>query len=209
MKLRNKINLMVVIPTAIFISCQTKPKGPSLPILGEKQIVANDTIYHKVANFSLINQNGDSVTNQTTAGKIYVSNFFFATCQSICPKMSSNLVTIQNKFKDIDSVLILSHSVNPIHDSVNVLKAYAASYGAKKNKWHLLTGNKKMIYDLAKSSYLVNALEDDGTPEGFLHSELFLLMDTKGRLRGMYDGTDSLAVNQLVNDIQILRLNNP
>src|ERR1043166_7652092 len=109
------------------------------------------------------------------------SDFFFTTCQSICPEMSNNLTDVQSAFMDDDSVLILSHSVNPRHDTVEVLSQYASKYGAKPGKWYFLTGDKKTIYDLARYSYLVNAIEDDGTAEGFLHSELFLLVDTKGR----------------------------
>ncbi len=205
MKLKKKTNLLNVFALSILFGCNAKQNKPTLPFIGEKKVVAGDTIYHSIQNFKLVNQNSDTITNKTTDGKIYVANFFFATCQSICPKMSSNLVHIQKQFIAVDSVLILSHSVNPMHDSVEVLSAYAGSYGAVKNKWHLLTGNKQQIYNLAKTSYLVNALEDDGTEEGFIHSELFLLVDAKGRLRGSYDGTDSLAVIQLIKDINILR----
>ncbi|MEI6019566.1 MAG: SCO family protein [Bacteroidota bacterium] len=187
------------------MNCQTKAPTATLPIIGEKKIVNGDTVYHHIAGFKLINQAGDTISNNTVKGKIYVANFFFATCQSICPKMSNHLVWVQKQFKQVDSVLILSHSVNPKHDTVAVLANYAGSFGAIKNKWHLLTGDKKLIYDLAKTSYLVNALEDDGSAEGFLHSNLFLLIDYNGRIRGTYDGTDSLSVVQLVKDVQILR----
>lgn len=205
MKLKKRNKLFQVLPLLILMACGTKQIKPSLPIFGEKKVVNGDTVYHHIAAFKLINQNGDTISNKTVEGKIYVGNFFFATCQSICPKMSNHLVWVQKQFTQTDSVLILSHSVNPLHDTVAVLANYAGTYGAIKNKWHLLTGDKKQIYDLAKSSYLVNALEDDGSPEGFLHSNLFLLIDTKGRLRGTYDGTDSLAVVQMIKDIQILR----
>jgi protein SCO1/2 len=119
--------------------------------------------------------------------------------------MSTNLKDVQAAFAKDDSLLLLSHSVNPLHDTVEVLNAYGSTYGAIKNKWHLLTGDKKQIYDLAKTSYLVNAIEDDGTPEGFLHSELLLLVDTKGRMRGMYDGTDKVQVQKLIEDIKLLK----
>jgi len=176
-------------------------------VLGEKISNANskDTIYHQIVAFELTNQYGETVSIKTVEGKIYVANFFFATCQSICPEMSTNLITVQKAFANDDSLLILSHSVNPLHDTVEVLKNYAGMYSAIKNKWHLLTGNKSMIYSLAKDSYLVNALEDDGTPEGFLHSELFLLIDSKQRIRGMYDGTDKPQVLKLIEDIKLLK----
>ncbi|MFL5752748.1 MAG: SCO family protein [Bacteroidia bacterium] len=177
-----------------------------LPVFGEKKAVnpqGTDTLYHTIAPFRLMNQFGDTITEKTTEGKIYVADFFFATCQSICPVMSSQLTRVQEANKGND-VLILSHTVNPMHDTVEVLAQYGNKYGAIKNKWHLLTGSKKEIYDLAKNSYLVNALEDDGSLEGFLHSETFLLIDKQKRIRGIYDGTDSIAVNKLIGDIRIL-----
>ncbi len=186
-------------------ACKQKSAPFLLPIYGEKSLQGKDTVYHQMKDFSLTNQYGEQVTEQTVKNKIYVANFFFATCQSICPEMSSNLVEVQKAFAKDDSLLILSHSVNPLHDTVAVLLNYATTYGAMKNKWHLLTGDKKHIYDLAKTSYLVNALEDDGSPEGFLHSELFLLIDKKGRLRGMYDGTNKAEVQTLIKDIKVLK----
>jgi protein SCO1/2 len=202
------INILIV---ALFIiSCKGHDNSEIqlLPIYGEKKAVGNetkDTIYHTVKPFLFINQYNQKVTEETIKGKIYIADFFFATCESICPKMSTQLVTVQNAFAKDDSVLILSHTVNPMHDTVEVLKKYAERFGATKNKWHLLTGNKKEIYDMARYSYLVNALEDDGSAEGFLHSELFVLIDSKKRIRGFYDGTDNVAVAKLIADIKLLK----
>jgi protein SCO1 len=179
-----------------------------LPIFGEKKIGGvnhKDTIYHTTGSFSFVNQFGDTITENTINNKIVVADFFFATCQSICPKMSSQLVHVQKAFEKDSDVLILSHTVNPMHDTVEVLNGYGLQYGAIKNKWHLLTGNKKAIYDMARYSYLVNAIEDDGSEEGFLHSELFVLVDAQKRIRGMYDGTDSVAVVKLIQDIKSLK----
>jgi protein SCO1 len=202
----NQIPKLALALSLIFLgACKQKTAPFLLPIYGEKSLQGKDTVYHQMKDFSLTNQYGEQVTEQTVNDKIYVANFFFATCQSICPEMSSNLVEVQKAFAKDDSLLILSHSVNPLHDTVAVLMNYATTYGAMKNKWHLLTGDKKHIYDLAKTSYLVNALEDDGSPEGFLHSELFLLIDKRGRLRGMYDGTDKAQVQILIKDIQLLK----
>ena len=206
MKLNPILKSIPVLSMALLLACGPEKKSAlSLPILGEKKAVGEDTVYHRISDFQLINQSGDTVSGKNTQGKIYVANFFFATCQSICPEMSTQLKLVQAAFAEDDSVLILSHSVNPMHDTVEVLAAYAASYGATKNKWHLLTGDKKQIYELAKTSYLVNALEDDGSPEGFLHSELFLLIDTKGRIRGMYDGTYAPDVQKLIKDMRLLK----
>ena len=206
-----KLNLLHIISVASFlISCRghVNSEVKLLPIYGEKKVVGSeirDTIYHTVKPFLFINQYNEKVTEETVKGKIYVADFFFATCESICPKMSTQLVTVQNAFAKDDSVLILSHTVNPMHDTVEVLKKYAERFGATKNKWHLLTGNKKEIYDMARYSYLVNALEDDGSAEGFLHSELFILIDSKKRIRGFYDGTDNVAVAKLIADIKLLK----
>ena len=205
-----KTYLNVLILCTLFLACAPKKetKTLSLPIIGEKKlggVDAKDTIYHTIQPFAFINQYNDTVTEKAIENKIYVADFFFASCQSICPKMSSQLVHVQSAFKDDKDVLILSHTVNPSNDTVEVLNGYAQSYGAIKNKWHFLTGNKKAIYEMARFSYLVNALEEDGTEEGFLHSELFILVDAQKRVRGMYDGTDSVAVVKLISDIKLLK----
>ncbi len=208
MKLKKILKAFAVFALLGFISCNNNSPKFLLPVLGEKIAKNNDTVYHSVKDFNLQNQFGEPISKQTVSGKIYVANFFFATCQSICPIMSTNLINVQKAFEKDDSLLILSHSVNPLHDTVEVLKNYGMTYRAIKNKWHLLTGDKKQIYELAKTSYLVNAFEDDGSPEGFLHSELFLLIDTKGRIRGAYDGTDEAQVKKLIEDVKLLKTEN-
>ena len=205
MKLKLILKIFLIYSIVFYFGCTEKKSSVLLPIYGEKKIIAGDTIYHQIASFNLTNQIGQVVNQNTTKNKIYIANFFFASCQSICPMMSNQLQEVQKAFLADDSVLILSHSVNPLHDTVAVLSNYADTYGAKTNKWHLLTGNKKQIYDLAKTSYLVNAFEDDGSPEGFLHSELFLLIDKKSRIRGMYDGTNTAEVKKLIEDVKLLK----
>ena len=205
MKLKLILKIFLIYSIVFYFGCSQKKSSVLLPIYGEKKIIAGDTIYHQIASFNLTNQIGQVVNQNTTKNKIYIANFFFASCQSICPMMSNQLQEVQKAFLADDSVLILSHSVNPLHDTVAVLNNYADTYGAKTNKWHLLTGNKKQIYDLAKTSYLVNAFEDDGSPEGFLHSELFLLIDKKSRIRGMYDGTNTSEVKKLIEDVKLLK----
>lgn len=192
-----------------FLSCTKVKPTKVLPVYGDKKEVNGDTTFHTIGQFNFIDQDGEKVTNELVKDRIYVANFFFATCESICPEMSKNLNKVQEAFDKNDSVLILSHSVNPKHDTVEVLKQYADLYKAKKGKWHFLTGDKKQIYDLALKSYLVNALEDDGSAEGFLHSEMLLLIDKKGRIRGMYDGTDLPAVLKLNEDIKLLKKEDP
>jgi protein SCO1/2 len=184
-------------------ACKNHPTEKLLlPVYGEKTSTGTDTIYHTIGAFEFTNQFGEKVNRETVRGKIYIADFFFATCQSICPVMSRHMKEVQAAFAADDSVLMLSHTVNPMHDTVEVLRAYGESYGAIKGKWHLLTGSKKEIYALAKNDYLVNAIEDDGSEEGFLHSELMLLIDTKGRIRGMYDGTDKAQVARLIEDVR-------
>lgn len=208
------ISKLFLIPLTIgSFSCGNKKETTDehkflLPVFGEKKHAGQegtDTIYHTIGDFKFIDQNKDTVTQKTVENKVYVADFFFATCQSICPQMSTSMIRVQDAFKTDNDFLILSHTVNPSHDTSEVLFAYAGKYKAIKDKWHFLTGNKKEIYDLAKYSYLVNAFEDDGSPEGFLHSELFLLIDKQKRIRGMYDGTDSIAVNKLIADIKLLK----
>jgi protein SCO1 len=199
-------NTCLAFVTAMFVmACGPRPRALVLPVYGEKKLTGKDTLYHTIGPFALKNQFGDAVTSATVKDKIYVADFFFTTCQSICPQMSTNMKDVQAAFAADDSVLILSHSVNPMHDTVEVLSRYAGVYGAIKNKWHLLTGDKQAIYDLAREGYLVNAIEDDGSKEGFLHTELFLLIDGKGRIRGMYDGTDKAQVSKLIEDIRKLK----
>lgn len=207
-----KISVQLLSILSLFLTfCQpnkTSDKKFLLPILGEKKLskVGDkiDTIYHTIGSFTLTNQYGEIITDSVIKNKIYVADFFFATCQSICPKMSHQLKRVQDTFATKNNFLILSHTVNPDHDTVEVLKIYGEKYGALKGKWHLLTGNKKHIYDLARYHYLVNADETEGEGDLFIHSELFILIDKDKRIRGVYDGTDSLQVNQLIHDIRLL-----
>ncbi|RME13582.1 MAG: SCO family protein [Bacteroidetes bacterium] len=204
--------LYAIVLAFTITSCENQKQSNSrkllLPVIGEKKLAKTgdktDTIYHTIGSFTLVNQYGEIITDSVTKNKIYVADFFFATCQSICPKMSHQLRRVQDTFANKEDFLILSHTVNPQHDTVEVLKIYGEKYGARKDKWHLLTGDKKQIYDLARYHYLVNADETEGEGDLFIHSELFLLIDKEKRIRGIYDGTDSLQVNQLIRDIRTL-----
>ena len=207
MSLKKNKTLLLLLSLLAF-ACNEKKEEKKFvsPIYGTKTVqTRGDTLYQTIKNFSLLNQYKEIVSQQTTENKIYVANFFFATCQSICPAMNSQLGRVQQAEKNDANFLMLSHTVNPMHDTAEVLLEYAGKYGAIKNKWHFLTGDKKAIYTLAKESYLVNALEDDGTPEGFIHSEAVLLIDKQKRIRGIYDGTDSLQINKLISDISLIK----
>ena len=159
--------------------------------------------YHTIADFSLTNQNGNTVTEKDYNDKIYVADFFFTTCQTICPIMTDHMVKIQKELKDDHEILLLSHTVTPEIDSVDVLKKYAVEKGVDDNKWNLVTGDKKQIYDLARKSYLV-AKDNPFEEYDLIHTENFVLVDKKKRIRGFYDGTDPEAIEELLKDIKIL-----
>lgn len=161
--------------------------------------------YHKIADFSLINQNGETITQKDYENKIYVADFFFTTCQTICPIMTDHMREIQDKLIEEKDVLLLSHSVTPEIDSVAQLKKYALKKGVNDEKWNLVTGDKKQIYELARKSYLAVKTDGDGGPFDMIHTENFMLIDKKKQIRGFYDGTNPEDIDRLINDIEILK----
>ena len=166
-----------------------------------KQAVESD---HTVADFKLVNQLGDTITQANFENKIYVADFFFATCPSICPIMSQNIAVLQEEFSDRPEVMFLSHSVTPEIDSVAALYDYGELYEANPERWMLTTGDKKHIYELARKSYFAVLDEGDGGKQDFIHTENFILVDTDGRLRGFYDGTSEADMQRLADEIEIL-----
>lgn len=166
-----------------------------------KQAVESD---HTVADFKLVNQLGDTITQANFENKIYVADFFFATCPSICPIMSRNIAVLQEEFSDRPEVMFLSHSVTPEIDSVAALYDYGELYEANSERWMLTTGDKKHIYELARQSYFAVLDEGDGGKQDFIHTENFILVDTDGRLRGFYDGTSEADMQRLADEIEIL-----
>ena len=161
--------------------------------------------YHKIANFSLTNQNGNRISQRDYQGKIYVADFFFTTCPSICPIMTNNMVYIQSKIMDDPEVKLLSFSVTPEIDSVPQLKKYALEKGVNDKKWNLLTGDKREIYTLARKSYFVVKEDGEGGPHDMIHTENFVLVDPEKRIRGYYDGTDKTAMENLLADLKTLK----
>ena len=161
--------------------------------------------YHKIADFTLINQNGKSITQDDYKDKIYVADFFFTTCQTICPIMTSNMADVQKALLDDDEVLLLSHTVTPEIDTPEQLKRYALEKGVNDEKWNLVTGDKKQIYELARKSYLAVKDQGDGGTYDMIHTENFMLIDKKKQIRGYYDGTNSEDIERLLNDIKILK----
>ena len=199
---------ILTFPSVLYVILATgKTNFIHLPYVGERTVATNgkDTIYHSIAPFSFVNQDGKVITDKDYEGKIYVADYFFTTCKSICPKMATELLRVQEKFEYTKGLVeILSHTVDPENDSVPVLKAYAEMIHADTKMWNFVTGDKKQLYDMARYSYLVNAMEGDGGPDDFIHSELFVLVDKEKHIRGIYDGTDIKAVNDLLDDIKVL-----
>tara|TARA_R110000868_G_scaffold82956_3_gene234001 strand:+ start:1575 stop:2249 length:675 start_codon:yes stop_codon:yes gene_type:complete len=161
--------------------------------------------YHTIADFSLTNQNGKAISNEDYKDKIYIADFFFTTCPTICPIMTDNMFNIQKQLLNDDEVMLLSHSVTPVIDSVAQLKKYALEKGVIDSKWNLVTGDKKQIYDLARKSYMAVKTDGDGGPFDMIHTENFILVDKERRIRGTYDGTNPEAIEKLLADLKILK----
>ena len=176
---------------------------PPLPILGERYVEeGQDTVFHTIADFSLLNQMGDTLHRADMLGKVYVADFFFTSCPTICPVMKKEMLRVYEQFKTSPDFRILSHSIDPKHDTVEVLKDYAEKLGVlDASTWHFLTGDQEQIIELGQTSYLTTAMENQQEPGGFLHSGAFLLVDQQGRIRGVYDGTKSDQVDRLLADI--------
>lgn len=202
--------LSVIIIIAIYSILIPTPKLPVYqPDMVNAELV-DTTVqyvrkYHTIADFNLINQNGETITHDFYKDKIYVADFFFTTCLTICPIMTDNMLHIQEKIKNDPEVLLLSHTVFPVADSVPVLKKYAVEKGVIDSKWNLVTGDKKHIYDLARKSYLASKSDGDGGPYDMIHTENFVLVDKSRRIRGFYDGTDPAAIENLMDDLKILK----
>ena len=160
--------------------------------------------YHKISDFELTTQNGQKITQEFYSNKIYVADFFFTTCQDICPIMTKNMYKLQEELKNDNDILFLSHTVIPEVDTVQQLKKYSIENKVNDSKWNLVTGDKKQIYDLARKSYL--AVEDTEYGEfDMIHTENFMLIDKKRQIRGFYDGTNDLEIDRLLSDIEILK----
>ena len=160
---------------------------------------------HKVADFELINQNGETITQSDYKDKIYVADFFFTRCQTICPVMTNNMGKLQEVFKNDEDIKFLSLSVTPVLDSIPILREYADKKGVIDTKWNITTGDKKHIYELARKSYFAVLDEGDGGLQDFIHTENFVLVDKKKQIRGYYDGTDTEDIQRLISDIRILQ----
>ena len=203
----------VIFFTGVFIAYYISLDARTLPVYNPSQLnpqVVDESMQsvsanHRIAPFELLNQDGNTITEKEFEDKIYVADFFFTTCQSICPKMSGQMQRLAEEFAADNELKFISHTVYPEVDSVPLLNAYAKEYGANPEKWQLVTGDKKQIYDLARKSYFAVTTEGDGGEEDFIHTENFVLVDKDKRLRGFYDGTNPEEVDQLIEDIEILK----
>ncbi|WP_276496612.1 SCO family protein [Pontibacter litorisediminis] len=218
MSKKNKLSLKsglavaaLTLASTAFYGCDSSTKENALPIYGEREPVERtvngetvvDTIYHQIPDFTFVDQDSQRVTQETVAGKIYVTDFFFTSCPTICPKMKTQMLRVYEAYKENPNIVLLSHSIDPAHDTVAVLKDYADRLGIESEKWHLLTGDKDSIYDIAMQ-YLVPAQEDEGAEGGFTHGGHFILVDGQRHVRGIYDGTKEESVDKLIQDIPLL-----
>lgn len=204
------VHLLFIV--SLVVSC-SQPYGKNeLPIMGRKKVVekevdgrmVKDTLDHMIADFAFYDQDSSLITNETFKNQIYVSDFFFTSCPTICPKMKKQMLRVYEKFENTPQVSLLSHSIDPRHDNVEVLNEYANALGVKSSKWHFVTGDEDDIYKIGEKSYMVTAGEEEDAPGGYIHSGAFLLVDDKRRIRGVYDGTMEEQVDILLSDIDIL-----
>ncbi len=199
---QESVGLLIVIGLLI-TSCTSKEE--KLPIFGQREVVGTDTVYHTIAPFSFVDQDSVEITKTTFKDKIYVADFFFTSCRTICPIMKSQMLRVYEVTKDMPDVLLLSHTIDPEYDTVALLHDFAERLEVESKKWHFVTGVKDSIYKIAQTSYFATAMEDKSEPDGFIHSGAFLLIDKPGRIRGKYDGTKEEDVNRLIIDIKRLR----
>jgi protein SCO1/2 len=203
--------LLLVLLLGLWSACSSNQvEDTALPFLGRKEIVnkevngqtVSDTIYHTIGDFRFVDQDSAWVTPASFEGKIYVADFFFTSCPTICPIMKTQMLRVYEAFKDIPEVMILSHTIDPEYDTVPLLKDFAERIGVMGNdKWKFVTGNKDHIYEVGQTRYMVSATEDPSEPGGYVHSGAFILVDKEQRIRGIYDGTKEDQVDRLIKDI--------
>lgn len=197
-----KLGLVILLVSVLF-SCVSREKP--LPIFGQREVVNSDTVYHTIAKFQFVDQDSALVTNETFKDQIYVSDFFFTSCRTICPIMKTQMLRVYEQTADLPDFKLLSHSIDPEYDTVALLHDFANKLGVTSDRWHFVTGVKDSIYKIAQTSYFATAMEDKSEPDGFIHSGAFLLIDKQQRIRGKYDGTKEDDVNRLLVDIKRLR----
>ncbi len=196
--------IYIILITSGLFACTMSSQKRILPILGERDISpAGDTIYRSVPDFSFVDQDSQIVNNATFAGKIYVVDFFFIHCPTICPRVKKNGLRIYEKYKNDDRIALLSHSIDVRNDTVAALKRHAQKLGIETKKWHLVTGDHDAIYGIADDYFSV-ATEDPDSPGGFDHSGRLILVDKNRHVRSFCDGTDAKDVDRFMKDIDLL-----
>lgn len=204
---------MVIAPVMVLLMGLTGcSETDKLPILGEREVISKqidgktvtDSVYHTIPDFKFVSQDGDTVTAATVKDKIYVADFFFTSCPTICPKMKTQLKRVYERFQTNPNVLLLSHTIDPVHDSVAALKTFAQELGVTGKNWLFVTGDRDKIYDIGQNSYMVTAKEDASAPGGVVHSGAFILVDKDRHIRGIYDGTTVDGVDKLMADMDKL-----
>lgn len=197
---------ILFLPGSVYLLLWTgKHNFKKLPYIGPKEAIENsngdfDTIYHQIPYFEFTNQDGKKVTRDDLLGSVYVADFFFATCPTICPKMTTNMKYVQDNFKDRKDLRFVSITVNPEHDTVEALRDYADMVHADTKNWDFLTGDKEDIYDVALNGFFVSAQKDEIAPGGFLHSQYLILIDKNAHIRGIFDGTIHKVVKEDLGD---------
>ena len=178
-------------------------ENDALPILGNKEVVNGDTVYHKVPDFSFVNQDSQVINNATFEDKAYLVDFFFTTCPSICPKVKQQMLRVYDKFEGASRLALMSHTIDTKHDTIPVLKKYADDLGIPSGKWHFVTGDKDKIFDIA-DEYFIAAMENPDAPGGFDHSGRIILVDKDRHIRAFGEGTDPESVDKFMVQIQQL-----
>jgi protein SCO1/2 len=203
--MKYRIPLFIVLLAAITTwGCESNTEivDTPLPKLGNFYLEGQDTVYHQIADFAFVNQMGDTVSSKTIDGKVYVADFFFTTCPTICPIMKKEMLRVFEEYDGNPEFQILSHSIDPTFDTQEVLRDYSQKLGIEDaSTWNFLTGDQEKIFEMGQTSYLTTAMEDQAEPGGFLHSGAFILVDQNGFIRGVYDGTRTDQVGRLLNDI--------
>lgn len=211
MKINRILLLLISLLSMGLLSCgSSAEQEKALPILGRKQVIEKelngvitaDTLYHTIGDFRFVDQDSAEVTPGSFEGKVYVADFFFTSCPTICPIMKTQMLRVYEAFKDNPEVMIISHTIDPEYDTVPLLKDFAERIGVMDNKkWKFVTGDKDHIYEVGQTRYMVSATEDPSEPGGYVHSGAFILVDKQQRIRGIYDGTKPDQVDRLIRDI--------
>lgn len=208
--MRISISAVLFFCSSLLFSCNNSDK--KLPILGHREAVEKtvdgktvvDTVYQTIPTFSFLDQDSAVIDNKALSDKIYIADFFFTSCPSICPIMKKQMLRVYDTYKDEKQLSFVSHTIDPKHDTIPALKKYAEKLGVDGKKWHFVYGERETVYKLARNGYFTIAEEDAKAPGGIMHMGYFTLVDKSGKIRGMYNGVDEKEVDNLIADIKIL-----